>query len=74
MYTVDNMVKASKKLGEKLKYFRLQNGMSQLDLALKLKVDKSFISNIENGKNNPTLNTIEKIAMILNVPLSELFN
>ena len=40
--------------------------MSQGDLATALvKVDRAYISNIENGRMNPTLSTLEKIANAL---------
>jgi transcriptional regulator with XRE-family HTH domain len=37
-----------------------------------LKIDKAFISNVENGKTNPTLATIEKIAKALEISIDEL--
>ncbi len=52
----------SKKLGENLKRIRTQKGISQGDIARALGIDKGFISNIENGKTNPTLATISKLA------------
>lgn len=36
------------------------SGMSQGDLATVLSVDRAYISNIENGRMNPTLSTLEK--------------
>lgn len=74
MYTVDNMTKGSKKLAENLRRIRLSKGMSQVEVASRLKVDKSFISNMENAKNNPTLSTLEKLAILLEVPLCDLLN
>lgn len=46
--------------------------MSQVDLATALNVDRAYISNIENGRMNPTLSTLEKIAGALEIPMSEL--
>ena len=46
--------------------------MSQVDLATALNVDRAYISNIENGRMNPTLSTLEKIAGALGVATSEL--
>ena len=39
---------------------------------IKLNVDKSFISNIENGKSNPTIATIANIAKALGISSEEL--
>ncbi len=62
----------SKKLGENLKRIRTQKHITQTELAKTLEVDKSFISNIENGKTNPTLSTITNLAQALEVSTNEL--
>jgi transcriptional regulator with XRE-family HTH domain len=62
----------TKKLGENLKKLRLKKGLSQGDLANKLEVDRAYISNIENGRMNPTLSTLEKISGALGISSSEL--
>jgi transcriptional regulator with XRE-family HTH domain len=62
----------SKKLGENLKKIRTEKGITQIEVARRLNVDRSFVSNIENGKNNPTLSTITSLAKVLNVSTSEL--
>jgi transcriptional regulator with XRE-family HTH domain len=63
---------SSKKLGENLRKWRLKKNMSQVDLANALSVDRAYISNIENGRMNPTLSTLEKIAGALRISTSEL--
>ncbi|QQR76651.1 helix-turn-helix transcriptional regulator [Candidatus Nomurabacteria bacterium] len=63
----------AKKLGENLKKIRSKKNITQTELAQTLNVDKSFISNIENGKNNPTLSTITNLAKALKVQVEELF-
>lgn len=63
---------ASKKLGGNLRELRLGMSMSQGDLANALNVDRAYISNIENGRMNPTLSTLEKIAGALNVSVDKL--
>jgi len=68
------MIKSiSTKLGQNLKKIRLQKNMSQGDIARSLNVDRGYISTIENGKKNPTLATMEKIAKALGVQVGELF-
>ena len=61
-----------KKLGGNLRKWRLEKDMSQGDLATALSVDRAYISNIENGRMNPTLSTLEKIANALGISSSEL--
>jgi len=48
--------------------------MSQGDIARALEVDRGYISNIESGKKNLTLATIQKLADALGVSASELLN
>ena len=62
----------AKKLGENLKKIRLSKGITQISIAKTLGVDRSFVSNIENGKTNPTLSTISSLAKVLSVTVSEL--
>ena len=62
----------AKKLGENLKKMRIKKDISQIELARLLGVDRSFVSNIENGKNNPTLSTITNLAQTLGVSTNEL--
>ena len=62
----------AKKLGENLKEFRTKKNITQTGLAKILDVDKSFISNIEKGKNNPTLSTITNLAKALDVSTNKL--
>lgn len=63
----------SKKLGKNVRKIRTQNNITQEDVANILGVDRSFVSNIENGKNNPTLSTITNLAKALSVSVEELF-
>jgi len=63
---------SAKKLGENIKKLRLAKGLTQGDLCRKLEVDRAYMSNIESGKKNPTLSTLEKIANALGISSSEL--
>ena len=62
----------SAKLGKNLKRIRTAKGISQGEIGRILGVDKGFISNIENGKTNPTLATIAKLAKAIGVSTDEL--
>ena len=66
------MNEESKKLGKNLFRIRTDKKISQGDIARSLGVDRGFISNIENGKTNPTLTTITKIAKAVSVSNNEL--
>jgi transcriptional regulator with XRE-family HTH domain len=60
------------KLGQNLRKIRTKKKMTQGDLASALNVDRAYISNIENGRMNPTLSTLEKLAGALGISSSEL--
>jgi len=66
------MKNESEKLGSNLKRIRNQKGISQGDIGRELKVSRGFISTIENGKTNPTLSTISKLAKVLGISSDEL--
>ena len=66
------MDKISEQLGKNMKRIRVKKKMSQGDIARALEVDRGYISNIENGKKNPTLATIQKLADALKVLADEL--
>ena len=55
-----------------MKRIRIEKQMSQGDICRKLGVDRAYISNIENGRMNPTLSTLEKISKALGISSSEL--
>ena len=63
---------SGKKLWENLRRLRLKKKISQGDFAVALSVDRAYISNIENGRMNPILSTLEKIAGALGISSSEL--
>ncbi|HEY4512329.1 MAG TPA: helix-turn-helix transcriptional regulator [Candidatus Paceibacterota bacterium] len=60
------------KLGDNIRAIRTKQNMSQGAVARALGLDKSYISHVENGKKNPTLRTIEKIAKILQTTVNDL--
>jgi len=66
------MKEEARKLALNLKRIRAEKGISQGDIVKATGIDKALISNIENGKTNPTLGTIAKIAKAVGVPIEEL--
>lgn len=61
------MAEISSKLGKNLKSIRTAKNLSQGAIARKLDVHRAYISGIENGKRNPTISTIERLAEALGV-------
>jgi len=66
------MKSESEKLGKNLKRIRTAKAISQGDIARSLEVSRGFISNIENGKTNPTLATIARLAKAIGVSVDKL--
>jgi transcriptional regulator with XRE-family HTH domain len=61
-------------LGKNIKKKREEKNLSLSALAKKAGISKSNLSGIEEGKINPTINTLWSIANALNVTFSELIN
>lgn len=58
---------------DELKKLRTQDGLSQGELATRLKVGRSTISMWESGQREPSYETLEMIADYFNVPMSSFF-
>jgi len=55
-----------------MRLVQLRGNFSQAQLAKKAGVPQSAISDIENGKRNPRIDTLQKLANALDVSLNEL--
>ena len=64
--------KAVKKFAKNMKMIRESKGMSQGDIFRATKIERAYISTLEAGKQNPTLETVEKIAKALGVKVGDL--
>lgn len=62
-----------KEFGSRVKTLREQAGLSTNKFALMVGLSKSFVIQIEHGRRNISLDTIERIAAGLNMTVSELF-
>ena len=61
-----------KNLGITLKKLRIQKGVSQEKVALEAGIGRRYMSDIENGRRNVSLEIIDKIAMFFEMKASEL--
>ena len=61
-------------IGNRVKELRLiKLGMTQEEFAICLGVDRTYLSRIESGKQNITIETLEQICKALGVSFSEFF-
>jgi len=56
-------------LGERLKQLRREKRVTQEELAEKAKINRSYLSVLENGHSSPTVDVVERLAQGLGVSL-----
>jgi transcriptional regulator with XRE-family HTH domain len=61
------------RLGQKVTIYRNRAGLTQVQLAKKLRVAPETVNRLERGKALPSIATVEKVARALDIDLSELF-
>src|SRR3954469_11855049 len=60
-------------IGETIRNFRLQKGMSQGDIEKRTGLLRCYLSRVENGHTIPSLDTLAKIASSMELPLAQFF-
>jgi transcriptional regulator with XRE-family HTH domain len=60
-------------IGERLKAIREQKKMSQGDIEKRTGLLRCYISRVENGHTVPAIETLEKMARAMEVPMYQLF-
>ncbi|MEC5317584.1 helix-turn-helix transcriptional regulator [Brenneria populi subsp. brevivirga] len=71
---MENAKNITVRFGQRVKTLRLQAGLSQEAFADKCGLDRTYISGIERGVRNPTLEVIGVIAGGLEIELRKLFD
>ena len=62
------------KVGQRIKELRKQLNLSQESLALKSEVDRTYMTDVENGRRNVSVEILKKIITALEVSFTEFFN
>lgn len=62
-----------KSVGKNIAKIRRQNKFSQLDICAMISMEKSNLSSIENGRQNPTTLTLKRIANAIGVNVKDFF-
>lgn len=62
------------KIGTTIRAYRLQKGLSQGDIEKKTGLLRCYLSRVENGHTVPSLDTLSKIAVALDLPISQFFS
>jgi transcriptional regulator with XRE-family HTH domain len=61
-------------LGSRVRTERLRSGMSLREVARRLGVSPSFVSQLENGKSQPSVATLYALSQLLNLSIDDLFS
>ena len=61
------------KVGQRIKELRKQLELSQETLANKAEVDRTYMTDVENGRRNVSIERLEKVIVALEVSFTEFF-
>jgi|ERR1700733_402877 transcriptional regulator with XRE-family HTH domain len=70
---ISKIRRTTMEIGERLKALREQKDMSQGDVEKRTGLLRCYISRVENGHTVPAIETIEKLARALEVPMYAVF-
>ena len=66
------MTKMTRKaIGARIRVLREQNGLTQVTFANMVNVERAYLSKIESGERNPSIDMLERIAGGFDMSLSE---
>lgn len=60
--------------GKRVRELRQNKGLSQEALAFKAGIDRTYMTSIENGKRNVSIQNIEKVITALEISVKEFYN
>lgn len=60
------------RVGLNLQNARRQRGLSQEELAHLASVHQTYLSGVERGKRNPTIEVLDRIAAVLGIDIEQL--
>lgn len=63
-----------KRFGDRLKKLRKEKNLSQEKFSFLCGLDRTYISSVENGNRNVSIENIEKIVNALEMTISDFFN
>lgn len=63
---------ARERFARNLRQWRLARGLSQEELSARAELSQTFLSQIENGSRNVSLDKIEKLAKALEIDITDL--
>ncbi len=67
------MVNRLENIGLNIRKYRKQMKLSQVELAVEVGIDRAYLSEIENGRTNPSVNVLYALADALKIEIEKLF-
>ncbi len=61
-------------VGQRIKELRNNIGVSQEALANKAEIDRTYVTDVENGRRNISIQNLEKLVSALEVSLKDFFD
>jgi len=68
----EHFLSARRTLGERVRLQRRLLGISQEELAFRADIDRTYISQIERGVGNPSLQVLLRLAGVLQIKFAQL--
>lgn len=59
------------KIGKRVRAIRLEKGLSQIQLGARIGIVGNYICNVETGRSHSTLTRLMKLAIALDVPVTD---
>ena len=73
-YTKNMEEKKTFDIGNRIRFFRKERGLTQEQLALSCGITTTYLGLLERNLKNPTIKILEQICCSLNITLSEFFS
>ena len=61
------------KVGQRIKQIRVERGLTQEALANMADLDRTYVTDVENGRRNISIVNLEKLIHALNISISDFF-
>lgn len=62
------------KVGQRIRELRKELELSQEALAYKAEVDRTYVTDVENGRRNVSVEILERLIKALEVSIADFFN
>ena len=62
------------KIGQRIKELRKELELSQESLAYKAEVDRTYVTDVENGRRNVSVEILDRLIKALDISITEFFN